>query len=768
MIESIELTNWKVHKHTKLDFKKGVNVLVGVMGAGKSSILDAISFGLFGSFPALNHRRSSLEDIITNKPDVENEAEVKVNFTTGEDRYTVSRRIVKNGGSSARLERNGSYLQSQPERVNEEIERILKIDYDTFSRVVYAEQNRLDYFLELAKGDRKRQIDQMLGLDNFARAEDNVVSLANHIKDIVSGEEESAAHVDTESLKAAMRDLASAKEKYAAEQRRLISEIAGIEAKSKEASEQLEKVKAEYDKKQKLSKDIAELAARHATLKAELEKIGNVRSKKDVDSELAKTNDLLQKEGGALKKLKAEEREATKQLSDSEAMLKDAREKLQERDKLVKELEGQKAVELEKKVHELDNALSLALRELAAAQSAYSENEKWARELEKHITACPVCNRELTQELRQKLLEQKTELLNKARAEAASLSERVEQLKRKKSDAEREERAAKLAAEELMSYAGIEEKVAKYGHEVEARRSAAAKIASTADSKAADLDKLKKLSTDLAVELDLISRKERYDSEMAKASSLMESKRSDMEAIKVSEHDVDALHERLSSVREQLGKARENLSGDERMIASIDAQIEEKAKSVAEAESMKARIVRGKKLITDLGKFRSALVDTEGALRSELVKSINNLMQSIWPELYPYLDYPSIRLSAKADDYTLEAATATGEGEQRWSDINTIASGGERSIACLAMRIALAMVVVPNLRWLILDEPTHNLDENGISKLIEVLGNSLPKVVDQIFVITHDNSLRSISSARIYQIERNKNEDEYASAVGIS
>ena len=45
-----------------------------------------------------------------------------------------------------------------------------------------------------------------------------------------------------------------------------------------------------------------------------------------------------------------------------------------------------------------------------------------------------------------------------------------------------------------------------------------------------------------------------------------------------------------------------------------------------------------------------------------------------------------------------------------------MASGGERSIACLAMRIAMAMVIVPNLRWLILDEPTHNIDEQGISK----------------------------------------------------
>ncbi len=62
MIESIKLTNWKTHKETFIRFDKGVNVIVGVMGAGKSSVMDAISFALFGSFPALKHKKVNLTD----------------------------------------------------------------------------------------------------------------------------------------------------------------------------------------------------------------------------------------------------------------------------------------------------------------------------------------------------------------------------------------------------------------------------------------------------------------------------------------------------------------------------------------------------------------------------------------------------------------------------------------------------------------------------------------------------------------------------------
>ncbi len=766
MIESIELTNWKVHSHTKLDFKKGVNVLVGVMGAGKSSILDAISFGFFGSFPALSHRRSSLDDIITRKPEVKEGAEVKLSFTIDSDHYTVSRRIVKNGSSTARLEKNGTYLQSQPERVSEEVERILKVDYDTFSRVIYAEQNRLDYFLELAKGDRKRQIDRMLGLDSFTRAEENAVSLANHIKDIISGSEESIAHIDMASLKASMASLVKEREKYAAERKKLEAEAKSTEESAKGASAQLNRAKEEYDKKQKLLKDVAELTARQATLKAEIEKISSKRSKDEIERELSGARADAQKAEEGLKKLRAGERESTKKLSDAESRLADAQEKLKERDKLATGLKGQSIEDIEKAARKIDEELGAGQKDLAAAQSMLAENEKWAKELEKHITSCPVCNRELTQQMREQLLEQKNGLIRKAESEVSRLSSHVEELKHRKLAAEKEERAAKLSFEKLAAFSGLDEKAAKYARDVSMLKAEAAKAALAADSKAGDLDKLKKRSNDLSVELDSVSRKERYSRDIAAAASLAEAKKKEAEAISISDHDLDVLREKLASAREELSKTTEKLSGGEKMMASLDVQIDEKAKSIAEAESIKARIERSKGLVAELGKFRSALADTESALRLELVKSINNLMQSIWPELYPYLDYPSIRLSASKDDYVLEAATTMGS-EQQWSDINSIASGGERSIACLAMRIALAMVVVPNLRWLILDEPTHNLDENGIGKLIDVLGSSLPKVVDQIFVITHDNSLRSISSARVYQIERNKNSDEYANAVSI-
>jgi len=48
MITSIELGNFLSHNETKIEFSNGVTVFVGANGSGKSSIIDGITFALFG------------------------------------------------------------------------------------------------------------------------------------------------------------------------------------------------------------------------------------------------------------------------------------------------------------------------------------------------------------------------------------------------------------------------------------------------------------------------------------------------------------------------------------------------------------------------------------------------------------------------------------------------------------------------------------------------------------------------------------------------
>ncbi|RNJ74498.1 MAG: SMC family ATPase, partial [Thaumarchaeota archaeon S15] len=48
MIIEVKLVNFLSHKDTSIQFGTGMNVILGPNGAGKSSIVDAITFALFG------------------------------------------------------------------------------------------------------------------------------------------------------------------------------------------------------------------------------------------------------------------------------------------------------------------------------------------------------------------------------------------------------------------------------------------------------------------------------------------------------------------------------------------------------------------------------------------------------------------------------------------------------------------------------------------------------------------------------------------------
>ena len=80
MIKSLELTNWRTHKNSTLTFDNGTNVIIGVMGSGKSSVVNALSYSLFGTSPALKSKQVSLIEIITNKPNPMDFARTKLIF----------------------------------------------------------------------------------------------------------------------------------------------------------------------------------------------------------------------------------------------------------------------------------------------------------------------------------------------------------------------------------------------------------------------------------------------------------------------------------------------------------------------------------------------------------------------------------------------------------------------------------------------------------------------------------------------------------------
>lgn len=754
--------NWKTHRSTRLEFQKGVNVLIGVMGAGKSSVMDAISFGLFGTYPALNSNRVKRENIISNRPVQEQEGEVKLNFTANGDTYTVTRRVSRDKPTSARLEKNGTFFQAQPERVNEEIEHALKLDYDTFSRAVYAEQNRLDYFLELTKGERKQQIDRMLGLDNFAKAEENVTSLINRIKDMISADEGTIAQIDADGLKRQLEKLAAEKLELEREQESMTRSLSERKASVEDLTKQISELKVKYEKKKKLANDVLEYKSRMKTLEAELAKIDI----KEVDeaaleNSVARATDERDRLERDVLKLKEGERAIMKSLANIDVSINNNRAKVDERERILQNLKGKTVDGIDSELKSHNAALQELMKSAASLKSRKSDTQEWIKELEKHISKCPVCERELTKEMIDRLLKDKSSAVSLLDAEIERSTKELDTFNRSIAELVAEQNRIRVASAKIDEYKGVEILIERALEEQKTEKARHDVSLAALESKTKELDALKEELSKLRASKEKVDRKKSYEFEIRKSREMLRQKELELELLDVDDKTIYSMQEQLTKESNAMTEASSKITGNAKLIANMDLQIAEKTKSISNLNVLKERIGARRNHINNMNKFKAALVSTEELLRSKLITSINSLMQNIWTGMYPYADYSGIRLSAKRDDYLLEASTGSDiNGERVWVGVDSIASGGERSTACLTMRIAMAMVIVPNLKWLILDEPTHNIDDAGIGKFVEILGDALPRVVEQIFIITHDQALRHITSARVYQLDRNKDRSE--------
>ena len=166
-------------------------------------------------------------------------------------------------------------------------------------------------------------------------------------------------------------------------------------------------------------------------------------------------------------------------------------------------------------------------------------------------------------------------------------------------------------------------------------------------------------------------------------------------------------------------------------------QLAELNSQKTKSEDLKSRIKELEDKAGFLDRFKVALEATQLALRDELILAVNEVMSQVWIEIYPYDKWNGVRLSLTEQDYNLQLKEAEGE----WVSVAGFASGGERMLASLAVRIAFARVLAPSLSLLILDEPTHNLDEKAITTFIDVVQNKVSDFLDQIFIVTHEEKL---------------------------
>ncbi|MCY3821454.1 MAG: SMC family ATPase [Gammaproteobacteria bacterium] len=168
--EALELEGFTVFREpTRVDFADAdLFAFTGATGAGKSSLIDAMIFALYGSIPRLDER--AVAPVISQG---RRDARVRLDFALGERRYTVVRVVRRGKGASAstreaRLECGDKVIAGNVRELDAEIARLIGLDFRQFTTCAVLPQGDFARFLHARPAERQKLLTQLLGFEVYA------------------------------------------------------------------------------------------------------------------------------------------------------------------------------------------------------------------------------------------------------------------------------------------------------------------------------------------------------------------------------------------------------------------------------------------------------------------------------------------------------------------------------------------------------------------------------------------------------------------------
>jgi len=171
MIRNIELVDFLAHSNTKLEFENDATVFVGDNGSGKSSIIDAITFSLFGE-----HTRKNNKGLIRRGA---NQGFAKIEFSANGKNYQAIRKIDSKGTLTAQFAEdvNGKLIpiaegerKQFGESMTKHVEETLGMDFEKLKIASIVQQGELNSIIKAKPKEFKELLNTIIGIDKLDTA----------------------------------------------------------------------------------------------------------------------------------------------------------------------------------------------------------------------------------------------------------------------------------------------------------------------------------------------------------------------------------------------------------------------------------------------------------------------------------------------------------------------------------------------------------------------------------------------------------------------
>lgn len=571
MITSVGMGDFLSHSDTELKFDNGVTVFVGHNGSGKSSVIDAITFALFGQ-----HTRKSNKGLIRRGA---NQGFARVEFTSNGKKYLAERKIDSKGTLTSQFSENVN-KQWQPiaagerkqfgESMTSEVEKRIGLDFEKLKIASIVQQGELNAIIKAKPKDFKELINAIIGIDKLDIAAESMKSVSKEFRQkIREGFGYDDTHLDI---------LSKENEKYQSELKQFIPLEHSITKQKEEHQNKLSTLKKKYD---------AELP--------KIEKINNLQSRKE---------ELRRYVKEAIQEIQSEISEKERKIIDCEGCFEYAAQKK----------------EYETKISKVETAIEDAhkkLQELFSQKASLKEKQILAEKLELKDNKCPVCD-SIVEKLNPlfQVMHIKQELDTIDEQISSIEKERTLYIKKKSEFTEKLQKArdadSKLKAHSISN----QDELSKIKQEIDAKRTNIQKIPLVITT--GNLLEVSKLDSHSKILCDSILKIEEETSgfDMTEFSNLRES-------IVLKQKELSGIDQQLGAIKGKIETARENIKTIEQAIKELTVV----KKYSEKLDSIQANVFnRDGTVATSL---RSWALNTISAKASEYLTLLNTRIQRI-------------------------------------------------------------------------------------------------------------------------------------------
>jgi exonuclease SbcC len=777
IIRSIKLKNYRRFRELELDLPENLIGIVGNNGTGKTTIVEAIGWCLYGN----RIRRTDKQDIRSQCCDTSDPCSVELIFICGDHEYRIVRQLK---GKTATVEAaiylnaNSEPVAVQERGVNDYVEQLLNLDYKSFFISVFAKQRDLAALSTLQPEERRKSIARLINIESIDQAR-NEIRADRSIKEArLSGIESSLKN--EQELKQQQKQL---KLELAA----VVRSKKDFDEKLKHDNETLLSLKKEFEKQSQLRDQYQQIQSRIEKWKSR---------KVDFETRKKKTQqniETIQKAEQELTFLKPQLVDYQKVQRDKERLdkestkfflLKGREEEMQRLSQRItkeqfnltklneelKALDGidKKVTDQDEKITQLENQRESLRKDLSHVQGHKEKVREKGIEIKEKRTKienlgpespCPVCTRPLHDHY-DRVISQFDEELNALRQQYVKYNESEKNLIQKitevdkKLKQEKQLRDGLLQAQEQFRERDKQRNQTKERLDdfIKSQKNLKAEISAVGkveydEAVHQEFKKKLKLLTELRDQLlkyeeqvkrlpDEHQELEQINTTLKDLVTEVEQENKRLDALGYDEPTYLLLKQQVEKQQHQVDLVREEIHKTEREIIKIQKDKDHIKHELNTIQKLHQEIDQIKEDIV----YLKSLDHHFGIFRQELAGRIRPLIASRASELLHLTTHGRYSIMELDEDYNIYLYDQTTRFPlARFS-------GGEQDLASLCLRIAISQVVAERsgrsqINFIVLDEIFGSQDEQRKDLILSAMQH-LSSQFRQIFVITHVEGIK--------------------------